>query len=194
MIEIKNEPTPRELAVFAALWAVFFPLLGWIAAGAGAGLLAFAGVAAACFLLTTLIDREVPLRERMIGVAAPATAIAVWALAWTVHAQKVDAATVRGALVGAGTAIGVLGCAGVLASRPAGVRLYRAWMLAMRPIGWTLSHAMLGLVFFGVIAPIGLLLRAARRDPLERSFKPAGESYWSARNPEIDARRYLRQF
>jgi hypothetical protein len=38
-------------------------------------------------------------------------------------------------------------------------------------------------MFFLVITPMGLVMRALRRDPLRRQFEPQGESYWIRREP-----------
>jgi hypothetical protein len=71
--------------------------------------------------------------------------------------------------------------------------LWLAWMRAVAPLGRLVSHAVLGLVYFGVITPIGVAMRLAGRDKLERRFDPSAPSYWSARPREADPSRYLRQ-
>ena len=73
-------------------------------------------------------------------------------------------------------------------------RIYVGWMHAVYPIGWTVSHLLLGVVYFVVITPIGLALRILRRDPLERPFDRAATSYWVRHNPAGRIERYLRQF
>ena len=73
-------------------------------------------------------------------------------------------------------------------------RIYVGWMHAVCPIGWTVSHLLLGVVYFVVITPIGLALRMLRRDPLERPFDRAAASYWVRHNPAGRIERYLRQF
>jgi hypothetical protein len=62
------------------------------------------------------------------------------------------------------------------------------------PIGWVLSHAVLGIFFYLVLTPVGLLFRLIGRDPLERAFDPERKSYW-VDLPEVrDKREYFRQF
>lgn len=73
-------------------------------------------------------------------------------------------------------------------------RIYVGWMYAVYPIGWTVSHLLLGVVYFGVITPLGLAMRVLRRDPLERRFDRAASSYWEAHDPAGRIKRYLRQF
>ena len=50
-------------------------------------------------------------------------------------------------------------------------------MFAVFPIGWVVSHLLLGVVYFLVLTPIGLTLRALGRDPLERRFDQSASSY-----------------
>ncbi len=99
----------------------------------------------------------------------------------------------------------VLAAAGLVSillgmSRPAWLRpVHVAWLVAAYPIGWLLAHLLLAAIYFLLIAPIGLILRVARRDPLARTFDREAESYWTPRAyqtpPEsIDRERYFRQF
>ena len=67
-------------------------------------------------------------------------------------------------------------------------------MVATWPIGWVVSHVALGLLFYGVITPIGLVMRLAGRDPMTRRFDRSAETYWETYNPDRGMGRYLRQF
>ena len=60
------------------------------------------------------------------------------------------------------------------------------------PIGWVVSHLLLGLIFYGVVTPIGLILRISGHDPLQLK-KPSGNSVWKTSIGKTDATRYLRQ-
>jgi hypothetical protein len=72
--------------------------------------------------------------------------------------------------------------------------IYLGWMYAAYPIGWVISHVLLALAFWGVIVPVGLLMRVVSRDPLARAFDPSAKSYWTPHEPGTDASRYFRQF
>lgn len=72
--------------------------------------------------------------------------------------------------------------------------LYVGWMLAVFPISWLVSHVVLGVVFYMVLTPIGLLMRLVGRDPLRRQLDRQARSYWIERPKEIDSSRYFRQF
>jgi hypothetical protein len=86
--------------------------------------------------------------------------------------------------------------AGLLAAAaPAGLRpLYIALAAVSLPIGWLVSHAVLGTVYYGILTPIGLVMRACGRDPLCRKFDPQARSYWVDRPTCRDVKRYFRQF
>jgi Saxitoxin biosynthesis operon protein SxtJ len=79
--------------------------------------------------------------------------------------------------------------------RPALVRpIFVGWMILVFPIGWCVSKLLLGAVFYLLVTPLGLLLRLLGRDFLQRQVDPAAATYWTARSPVNDARRYFRQF
>ena len=71
---------------------------------------------------------------------------------------------------------------------------YRAWLYAVFPIGWIVSHVLLGLIYYVVLTPIGLLMRVSGYDPMNRRFDSTANTYWIDRDPEVDPRRYFRQF
>lgn len=62
------------------------------------------------------------------------------------------------------------------------------------PIGFVMSHLILGTVYYLVITPLGWLLRALGRDPLQRGFDANAGSYWLQRETPADPKRYFRQF
>jgi len=86
--------------------------------------------------------------------------------------------------------------AGLLAAvAPAALRpLYIALSAVSMPIGWVVSHAVLGTVYYGILTPIGLAMRLAGRDPLGRRFDPQARSYWVDRPPPRNVKSYFRQF
>lgn len=105
--------------------------------------------------------------------------------------QYFRSGNVTAALILGGLAVigGVLG--GI---RPVWLKpVFQGWMLAVFPIGWLVSHILLGLLFFGVFFPLGVVLRSTGHDPL-RLKKPPGNSYWQSRSPQTDSGRYLRQY
>ena len=72
--------------------------------------------------------------------------------------------------------------------------LYLGWLYAAYPIGFVVSHVILGAIYYLVFTPIGLLLRALGKDPMQRAFDRSAPTYWIEHDPHTDTRRYLRQF
>jgi hypothetical protein len=85
--------------------------------------------------------------------------------------------------------------AGMGLIRPALVRpVFVGWMVLAFPIGWTVSLVLLGLVYYGLFLPIGLVFRLTGRDALGLRPRPGLITYWTARPGVADVRRYFRQF
>ncbi len=72
--------------------------------------------------------------------------------------------------------------------------IYVGWMYAAFPIGWTVSHVMMAIIYYGVITPIGVVLRASGREPLFRQFDRSARTYWTRHSPPDDVGRYFRQY
>jgi saxitoxin biosynthesis operon SxtJ-like protein len=72
--------------------------------------------------------------------------------------------------------------------------IYLLWIYGSYPIGWVVSHALMGLIYFLVLTPIGMIMKLSGRDPLDRNFQPEASSYWVPRSNNHDPSRYLRQF
>src|ERR1041385_5206015 len=63
-----------------------------------------------------------------------------------------------------GACVGLIGIAVPMLIKP----LYVGWMVAAFPIGWTVSHLMLGIMYFLVLTPFGWIVRATGNDPMKR--------------------------
>ena len=61
------------------------------------------------------------------------------------------------------------------------------------PIGFVVSHLVLGIVYYAVMTPMGLVMRLCGWDPLHRAFDRDAKSYWIAHRPCENAHRYFRQ-
>lgn len=86
--------------------------------------------------------------------------------------------------------LGVIGICAPTLIRP----VYLVWMALAFPIGWTVSHLMMGVVFYLVLTPIGLIMKVCGRDPMQRRLDRSCQSYWVPRTPSRDVKRYFRQF
>lgn len=85
---------------------------------------------------------------------------------------------------------GLLGMTAPMAMRP----VYIAWMCLVFPIGWLISHLLLGAIYYGLLLPIGLTLRLFRHDPLQKRLDRNSGSYWLPRKTDTRPERYFRQF
>ena len=61
--------------------------------------------------------------------------------------------------------------------------LNRAWSAVGDVLHRIVSPLALGVLYFGVVVPTGLAMRAAGKDPLRLRFEPAARSYWIDRQP-----------
>ena len=72
--------------------------------------------------------------------------------------------------------------------------VYVLWMALALPIGWTISHLLLLIVYYLVLTPIGLLTRLVGYDPMERRLDRSAKSYWVAHETPTDTEQYFKQF
>lgn len=91
-------------------------------------------------------------------------------------------------------ALGVLAAACSLVHAPLNRPLWVVLVLAGYPIGFMLSHVILAVLFFGVLTPVGLVLRALGRDPMQRHPSAEAHSYWTDAPTPDERQRYFRQF
>ena len=61
--------------------------------------------------------------------------------------------------------------------------LKRAWMKLGELMHHVVSPVVLGLIFFGVFAPVGIVMRWFGRDALCRAWDDAAPTYWVRRDP-----------
>jgi hypothetical protein len=93
--------------------------------------------------------------------------------------------------------LGFVAAASLLASWlvPHALRpLYLLLTLVSAPIGFVVSHVLMGAIFYGLFTPIGLFFKLRGRDALNRRFDRDTTSYWEPRKPATDSSRYFRQF
>ena len=73
----------------------------------------------------------------------------------------------------------IAGIFGVLGTVfPNGLKpVYKAWMIFGEKIGWLNSRILLGLVFYGLLTPISLVMVLLGKRPLQLQFDPKAETY-----------------
>ena len=57
------------------------------------------------------------------------------------------------------------------------VLLYRAWMGIGHILAWVNTRIILGIVFYGIVTPIGVIRRSMGKDPMDRELRPDLETY-----------------
>jgi hypothetical protein len=61
--------------------------------------------------------------------------------------------------------------------------LNRLWMKLGILLGKVVSPIALGILFYGILTPVGAMIRLAGKDPLRLKFDSAANSYWITRKP-----------
>lgn len=91
------------------------------------------------------------------------------------------------------------GAAAVLVVRfaafPLWLRFFALWMRLAEVLGWFWTGAILTLLYYVVITPVGLIFRIVGRDALDLKFRDGRSSYWIAKDPvESTLDRYRKPF
>ncbi|HEX7343019.1 MAG TPA: SxtJ family membrane protein [bacterium] len=73
--------------------------------------------------------------------------------------------------------------------------IFKLWLKLAAALAWFNTRLVLGLTFFLVFTPIGLILRLFRKDLIKERFDPQAKSYWIDRpSAPFDRTRYEKQF
>ena len=90
---------------------------------------------------------------------------------------------------------GALFLAGGLFARSLLKHVYVAWMKFAFVLGWVNTRLILGIFFYGVVTPIGVIMRLTGWDPLTRKIDRSATTYWVTRPQEpFDPKKYERLF
>ena len=68
---------------------------------------------------------------------------------------------------------------------------YKAWMTLAMVLGHIMTRVVLGVVFFLVVTPLGLIMRLFGRDPMNRKLDPEASTYWLRREKEDNPKERL---
>jgi Saxitoxin biosynthesis operon protein SxtJ len=71
--------------------------------------------------------------------------------------------------------------------------VYRIWMVLGNALGWINTRIILGVIFFGLITPMGLVMRLAGKDSMRRNYEKTSDTYRVPRSPRPGSH-MLRQF
>lgn len=107
--------------------------------------------------------------------------------AWQAFHHRRSAAIILGVIAVVGGVLGLVW--------PRGIRpVFIAWMALAFPIGWVISRAVLGTLFYGMFTPIAWIFRMIGRDALGLKPQPQAATYWLPKDHDVDKSRYFNQF
>jgi hypothetical protein len=130
-------------------------------------------------------DVETPLL-RWWGASLAVTLVAIALIVqWRLGATTAAAAVALAALVLGSVYYGL-----PRSQRP----IYRGFMAITWPIRAVVSLLLLAVIYYGLVTPIGLLLRLVGYDPLDLSPQRRRSSYWQARSSDPSPDSYFRQY
>jgi len=112
------------------------------------------------------------LRQLGLMVGGVFLVIGVWPFLWRQEAIR-DWAIVPGVLL---SVVGLI--------VPSMLKyLYQGWMWVGHVLGWINTRIILGILFYGIVTPMGLVMKLAGRDPMCRGFEPDATTYRVIRTP-----------
>ncbi|HEU4685551.1 MAG TPA: SxtJ family membrane protein [Nitrospira sp.] len=62
-------------------------------------------------------------------------------------------------------------------------QIYRGWMFLGHVLGWVNTRIILGILFYGIVTPMGIVMKLTGRDPMRRGFDPEATTYRVPREP-----------
>jgi len=181
MSEIVHQPTRRDRLIFAAILLVLGMALAGLMVARPTMLFVASLVAAGLLAIAWLAKRSPDPRALVLPIV-------LFVLSQAAASESSQAV--------AGVTLTVFAITSLLTAVSAafGERLYVQWMRAVEPVGWSFSCLLFAVVYFGMITPMGWLMRAVGYDPLQRRFDRDAPSYWVERPPTPEIDRYFRQF
>ena len=55
--------------------------------------------------------------------------------------------------------------------------VHRVWMAVGETLGWINTRILLSVVFYGIVTPMGMIMRRFGQDPMRRGFEPGVDTY-----------------
>jgi hypothetical protein len=186
MVEINFNPSSKDVRIFGLLFLLFFAGVGAIVLWKPQALVGASMILGTAWILSLIFNSQ-NRAAQLAGVFIPGLFVLSGG---AVVRAGVPAQNVALAL----SAMGLVGALLVWAAPGLGKKMYIGWMTAAAPIGWTISHFVLGLVYYVVLTPIGLVMKLFGYDPMTRKIDRRAATYWVERPPQRDAASYFRQF
>jgi polyferredoxin len=61
--------------------------------------------------------------------------------------------------------------------------IYQGWMWVGHVMGWVNTRIILGILFYGIVTPMGLFMKLTGRDSMRRRYEPEAQTYRVIRQP-----------
>ena len=116
--------------------------------------------------------RRKELRQFGLLVGAVFTVIGLWPLVFLGEPLRLWAIVIGGLLIA---------CGGALPSVLAPI--HKGWMWVGHILGWINTRILLGIVFYALFTPIGLVLRLMGKDTMRQAFAESSTTYRVVRSP-----------
>jgi hypothetical protein len=112
------------------------------------------------------------LRQFGLLVGAIFTVIGLWPLVFRGEPLRLWAIGVGGVLIV---------CGGILPQLLAPI--HKGWMWVGHILGWINTRILLGIVFYALVTPIGLVFRLMGKDTMRQAFAESNTTYRVVRSP-----------
>ena len=121
--------------------------------------------------MSTSLDRK-ELRSFGLLVGGVFSVIGLWPILFRGDPPRWWALALGGTLI-------VLGLALPVVLKP----VYRIWMKVGHVLGWVNTRIILGIIFYGLFTPMGLIRRALGKDSMRRALVQDTDTYRVTRTP-----------
>lgn len=133
---------------------------------------------------------DLPLKPTTRVLRQFAAAWLIFFIAVALHRTFVRHQPAAGRVLGMVSLIGIVGLV-----KPSTVRwLFVGATVAAFPIGWVVTHLVLGAMFYFVLTPLALWFRWRGRDELQLKTKTGAATFWIAREHTPPPEKYLKQY
>jgi hypothetical protein len=112
------------------------------------------------------------LRDFGLIVGGVFSVIGLWPMVWRGEPVRLWALIIGGLLIGMGSVVPTW-----LAP------IHRGWMWIGHVLGWINTRIILGVIFYGLITPIGIVFRMLGKDTMRQTFSDTSSTYRVNRQP-----------
>jgi hypothetical protein len=120
----------------------------------------------------TSVSTTKELRQFGLMVGGIFLAIGLWPIVFRGESLRLWAVLLGGGLASLGAVL------------PASLKyVYQGWMSLGHALGWVNTRIILGVIFFGLITPMAVVMRMAGKDAMRLALNPESSTYRIVRSP-----------